>query len=264
MGLLRLENIHKSYSYGSFLGKQKRLNVLKNINLTINKSECVGLIGMRGCGKSTLGRIVLNIEKYDKGNIFYNGKELNNFSKKEYFNYRKNVQVVFQNGFTSFNPKWKVEKILGEPLVNFTKLDRISIKNKSIELLEMVGLKESDRNKYPHQFSGGQLQRINIARSLASNPALIILDEAVSSLDMIIQSSIIELLKDLQKKHNTSYLFICHDMRLVNSICNIIHFLHGGIISETIKNGENISREYHPEFLKFINKKHYNFSHEKN
>jgi nickel transport system ATP-binding protein len=260
MELLKLENIHKSYPYGSFIGKQKRLNVLKDINFSIDRGECVGLIGMRGCGKSTLGRIALNIEKYDSGKIYFNGKELISLNKKEYFNYRKNVQVVFQNGFTSFNPKWKVEKILSEPLINFTGLDKSSIKRKVVELLEMVGLKESDKDKYPHQFSGGQLQRINIARSIASSPALIVLDEAVSSLDMIIQSSIIDLLKDLKKKHDSSYLFICHDMRLVNMMCDTIHFLHGGAISETIKAEEDCSRKYHPEFLKFIDRKHYHLT----
>jgi nickel transport system ATP-binding protein len=258
MELIRLENICKSYGYGSFIGKQKKLEVLKNINLTINKGECAGLIGMRGCGKSTLGRIVLNIEKYDSGKIFFCGKELKYMNRTEYSGYRKNVQVVFQNGLTSFNPKWKVEHILREPIVNFLKLQGSEINNKISELLDMVGMRDSDMEKYPHQFSGGQLQRINIARSLATKPSLIVLDEAVSSLDMIIQSSIIDLLKDLKKKNNTSYLFICHDMRLVNSICDTIHFIHDGKLSETVKAKDDIAREYHPEYLKFVDRKHYN------
>ena len=167
--------------------------------------------------------------------------------------FRKEVQVVFQNVLGSVNPRWDVRKIVGEPVHNFMQLKHNTVTDTIVETLELVGLKAEDLKKYPHQFSSGRLQRVCIARSIICNPKLIFLDEAVSSLDMIVQSQIIELLCHLRDRLAAAYLFISHDVRLVAALCDSIYRIHEGtIVQHIFKNDETQHKTFHPVYSKLF------------
>lgn len=241
MSLLKLRNICKTYLQGGLFQSKKRHDVLVDVSLSIDEGMCLGLVGESGCGKSTLARIALGLEKPDFGAVDFMGCNL--FEPKALRTVRRNLQVVFQDCFSSVNPRFEAENIIREPLRNFEKLTWRQEQNRAIELLETVGLKPEDAKKYPHQFSGGELQRVCIARAIALKPKLIILDEAVSNLDMLIQSQILELLKDLQNEFKMAYLFISHDVRMINRICDALAVMHNGriaVFSDDIKNLEEL------------------------
>ena len=166
--------------------------------------------------------------------------------------YRRNCQVVFQNSLGSVNPRFTAGQVIAEPLHNFESMERKQAKQKIDDLLEKVGLHPSDADKYPHQFSGGELQRVCIARAIALNPRLIVLDEAVSSLDMVIQSKIIALLKSLQKTMGIAYLFISHDIRVLMKMADTLAVLHEGTVVETVDLKKSENRSYHPALTELV------------
>jgi nickel transport system ATP-binding protein len=252
LDLLELKGIYKSYRRGALFGNKERFEVLKEINLNLKQGDCLGLLGRSGSGKSTLGRIVLNLEPPDSGKVFYRGRWVQEMTKQEYRDYRKNTQVVFQNSLGSTNPRLTAGQIVAEPITNFETLGVRQLQQKINELLERVGLSSADAKKYPHQFSGGELQRVCIARAIALQPKLIVLDEAVSSLDMLIQARILELLRELQKELAMTYLFISHDIRVLLKVSNRIAVMDNGCLVEESASMEDLNGFSHPIFSRLI------------
>ena len=235
--LLEVKNI--DFSYGRRKLKRNNTNILKNVSFSLNEGECLGLIGESGSGKSTLGRIILGLEKQQKGTITFNGVLNRDVWQKE-------LNVVFQDYTTSVNPRFKVIDIIKETLLE-KKLNREELEKKVIELLEQVGLNKDYLYRYPHELSGGQLQRVCIARAISQKPKFILLDEAISSLDVSVQVQVLDLLIELKEKYNLSYLFITHDLSAVTYICDKVMFLKNGEIIEKIddiKDLKYVKNEY--------------------
>ena len=234
--LLIIENISKTFK----VDKNKELQALKNINIKLKKGECIGIVGESGCGKSTLARIIVGIERKTSGKIIFDNKEIEGISKT------KDIQMIFQNPLSSFNPRMKIVDYMWEPLRNYFKLS----KKDSIPLIKKslidVGLDEKSLEKYPHEFSGGQLQRITIARAIIIKPKLIVCDEITSALDVSVQKQILELLKKLQKDLDLSYLFIGHDLAVVQDISQKIVVMYMGEIVEELNSIDLKSKAKHP------------------
>src|SRR5699024_7590127 len=214
---------------------------------TIKRGETVGLVGESGCGKSTVARTIIGLEKSKSGHIYFEGKDLTRISEKEMRKLRKDVQLIFQDPFSSLHPKLTVEQIIEEPWRNYPELlAKDKWENEVIRLMKLVGLNPNNRKHYPHQFSGGQCQRINIARALAFKPKLIICDESVSALDVSIQAQIINLLQDLQEELNIAYLFISHDLSVVRHICDKVSVMYLGKIVEAGNKVDVFEKPSHP------------------
>ena len=234
--LLIIENISKTFK----VDKNKELQALKNVNIRLKKGECIGIVGESGCGKSTLARIIVGIEKKTSGKIIFDNKEIEGISKT------KDIQMIFQNPLSSFNPRMKIVDYMWEPLRNYFKLS----KKDSIPLIKKslidVGLDENALEKYPHEFSGGQLQRITIARAIIIKPKLIVCDEITSALDVSVQKQILELLKKLQEDLGLSYLFIGHDLAVVQDVSQKIVVMYMGEIVEELNSIDLKSKAKHP------------------
>ena len=204
------------------------LRAVDGITLAINSGETVGLVGESGCGKSTLGKAVVGLLNATDGEILYHGKNIKNLKKQDKKDYRKNVQMVFQDPAASLNPRLKIIDIVMEPLLNNVKMSKTEKKELALKMIETVGLPKDAANRYPHEFSGGQQQRIGIARSLVLNPEFIVCDEAVSALDVSVQAQILNLLKELKNKYNLTYLFISHNLSVVKHMCDKIVVMYLG------------------------------------
>lgn len=230
--LIVVNNISKYYSH--LVGFRKKVNfkALENINIKLYEGETLGIIGESGSGKTTLSEVIMKIKKYEFGNIFYKNKNINKFNKTEMLNYRKEVQIVFQDPYSSLNPLFSVKEIIAEPIKCHNIFEEKSeIDKKCKELINDVKIGESYLNKYPHELSGGQRQRVAIARAISINPKILILDESVSALDVSIQASILNLLTDIKEKYNLSYIFISHDLSVVKHMSDkIAVFLNGKIV----------------------------------
>lgn len=225
-----------THSYGSrnvFNWKERPKQVLSNVSLSIAEGTCLGLLGTSGAGKSTLGKVILGLEKPQRGQVVFQGHDFYASDKDTRKRLRRDIQVVFQDCYSSVNPRMTAEQIIGEPLDNYEKMTIARQKTRIGELLEQVGLQAEDMKKYPEQFSGGQLQRINIARAIALKPKLIVLDEAVSSLDMVNQTHILQLLSQLKSDFGLSYLFITHDIKAAYSISDALGIMEQGELVET-------------------------------
>ena len=240
--LLEINSLSMAYDVDNddiFGGKYVN-KVLNGISLKVKQGEVLGLVGESGCGKSTLGKCILSLvpkKSITGGKIFYEGCDISKFNKKEMKNYRRNAQLIFQNPYSSLNPRMTVLETLKEPL----EIHKICTKDKIIkkveDMLNMVGLKNDDMKKYPHEFSGGQRQRIAIARALITSPKFVVADEPVSALDVSIQAQIINLLADLKKELNLTILFISHDLNIVRYLSDRIAIMNRGqIIEENFAN----------------------------
>ncbi len=226
--LVRIENLCKTYKPASLFGGENK-EVLKNINLTIYEGQNLGLLGPSGCGKTTLAKIILGLEKETSGKIFILGKDISTLNKKEFKKVRSQVQVVFQDPYSSLDPRMTIEQSLKEPFI----IHDIKVQEKDLKkLVSSVGISYNDIKKYPHEFSGGQRQRICIARALALKPKLIVLDEPVSSLDVSVQAQILNLLLEVKKEYNLTLLLISHDFAVCNFICDNIAIMSRGGIEE--------------------------------
>ncbi len=248
--LVKIKNLEKIYkSEKTFFSPKKEDNhVLKNINLEIQKGEIVSLVGESGCGKTTLANCILKLIMPDSGEILFEGEDILKFNKKETFEYRKKIQMIFQNPYSSLNPKMKIYETLSEPLIIHKQKD---IKQRVLEIANLVGIAESELKKYPHEFSGGQRQRIAIARALILKPKFIVADEPVSALDVSICAQIINLLVDLKKELNLTILFVSHDLNLVRYLSDKIAVMNKGEIVE-FNNTEEIFENPKDEYTKFL------------
>lgn len=237
-------NILSKYYVSENLFKPKRtVKALSSVSLELNEGETLGLVGESGCGKSTFAKTVIGLEKKTNGSIFIHGRELSTFSPKELSSH---IQMIFQDPYNSLNPRKKAWEIVSDPLRIKNKLTQLELKKKATELIERVGLRPELAERYPHMFSGGQRQRLGIARALITNPKVIICDEPVSALDVSVQAQVINLLKDLQKELNLSYLFISHDLSVVKYIANRIAVMYLGKIVEQGPCEDVFNRPMHP------------------
>jgi len=230
MSMIELQDVYKSYRQGGLFGGKKSVEVLKGVSLTLEPGRCLGLLGASGCGKSTTGRLVLGLEAPDRGRILYKGRDLKELNPEERRLWRRNCQVVFQNSHGAVNPRHPAWRVISEPLMNFEPETK-DFKAAAETLLSRVGLSKNDLDKLPHQFSGGELQRICIARALALKPEFILLDEAVSSLDMLSQGLVLELLSELKRETGTAFLFISHDLRVLLKISDSLAVMNQGQIT---------------------------------
>lgn len=228
-----LETKNLSIEYKSIKeGEKNTVTAVKDVSLKLLRGEIYALAGESGCGKSTLAKGITKLVPVKSGDILFEGKSILNQSKDEAKNYPKNVQMVFQNPYSSLNPKMKIGETLREPLDINTKLTKSEKIERVKEVLSDVGLQESCLNLYPHEFSGGQRQRIAIARALILNPKLLIADEPVSALDASIQAQIINLLKELREKKDLTILFISHDMNVIKYLADRVGIMYFGSLIE--------------------------------
>src|SRR4030088_2299368 len=240
--LLRAENVVKHFSAG--LGAT--VKAVENVSLEIYPGETVGLVGESGCGKSTLGRLITQLLPVTSGNIFFDGVDLTKLRGEKLRQYRRQLQMIFQDPFASLDPRMTVGDIIAEPLDNF-RVVRGRRRNERVqELLKIVGLNPNFNNRYPHEFSGGQRQRIGIARALALNPQLVVCDEAISALDVSIQAQIVNLPEDLQREFKRTYLFIAHDLSVVRHISDRVMVMYLGKIVEVADSTQTYSNPKHP------------------
>ena len=238
MDILKVENLKKVY-----IKDKNEFTAVNNVDLNIKEGECVGLVGESGCGKSSIARMITNLERHSGGDIFINGINMQEFNKKKEL--YKQVQMIFQNPLDSFNPRIKLGNSIGEIKVNLG-YNKREIKKEVIELLEKVGLSEDYYYRYPKEVSGGQCQRAAIARALLIKPKLLICDEPTSALDVSVQGQIINLLNDIKEKTKTSFLFISHDLALVQNFCDKIYVMYEGEIVEKGTRDEIINFPAHP------------------
>lgn len=248
INLIEIKNLKKIYNdEPSFLNIKKEAHlVLNNINLNIQKGQIVALVGESGCGKSTLANCILKLINPTQGEILYKGEDILKYDKKQTFNYRKKIQMIFQNPYSSLDPKMKIFDTLKEPLKINTDFDENEIEKIIYKTIEKTGLDRECLKLYPHEFSGGQRQRIAIARALVLNPEFILADEPVSALDVSIQAQIINLLKELKEDYNLTFLFISHDMSVIKYIADRVAIMYLGEIIELGKTDEIFFAPEHP------------------
>jgi oligopeptide transport system ATP-binding protein len=231
---VRAENIKKHYPLKKGLLSKSRgfVKAVDGVSISIAEREILGLVGESGCGKTTLGRVILHLETPTDGTIFFDGQNISELTKERLRKLREEMQIIFQDPFSSLNPRYTVSQLIREPLIIHKQGDSEFQKDRVLTILKEVGLKEEHLNRYPHQFSGGQRQRIGVARALALNPKFVVCDEPVSALDVSIQAQVMNLLQELQQKLGLTYLFISHDLSVVRHLCNRIAVMYLGRIVE--------------------------------
>ncbi len=249
MKLLEIDSLHKTF-------EKHKVTAVDGVTFSIFKGEVLGLVGESGCGKSTIAKLILRLIRPDKGAIFYKDKDLLKISHGDMRKTRKNLQIIFQDPYASLDPRMKIGEVIEEVYDIHENVPSRDRKNKAIELLETVGLGETYLNRLPSELSGGERQRVGIARALATDPEFIICDEPVSSLDISIQAQILNLLIELQKRKNLTYLFISHDLGVIGSICDRVMVMQSG---KFVESGscegvfKNPRHEYTKTLLKSVN-----------
>ena len=253
--LLRVSNLTVSYPIagGLFGGSKKLFNAVDGVSFSIRRGEILGLVGESGSGKTTTGTAIIKLAPISGGKIFYRGENISDLDEKRFLPYRKKIQMIFQDPFNSLNPRMDIFRIISEPLdIHFKKMARQKKRDRVAELLETVGLKADYMARYPHEFSGGQRQRIGIARALAVEPDFIICDEPVSALDVSVQAQIINLLQNLREEMNLTFLFVAHDIAVVEYLSDRIMVMTGGKIVEQGDSREVCAHPKHPYTQKLI------------
>lgn len=244
--ILRIEHITKRFP----LEGGKILTACNDVTFPVRRGEILGIVGESGCGKSTLVRTLMQLHAPSEGQIFFQDQEITGLKGEAARNMRKNIQMVFQDPTTSFNPKMKIKDIICEPLRNFGLL-KGSAYDKAAELLRLVDLPEEFAERYPANMSGGQRQRVGIARALALEPEILVCDEATSALDVSVQETIVELLVRIQRERNLTILFICHDLALVSRLCTRVVVMYFGKVVEQL-DGQNLAQAKHPYTQKLL------------
>ncbi|MCX7694756.1 MAG: dipeptide ABC transporter ATP-binding protein [Caloramator sp.] len=246
--LLEIKNLKKYFPIkkGLFNKTSHYLKAVDNVSFTINKGETLGLVGESGCGKTTCGRTIIKLYEPTDGNIIYDGVDIAKFSDKQMLDYRKKMQMIFQDPYASLDPRMTVGDIIGEA-IDIHKLMGSKEREERIQyLLNRVGLNSEHASRYPHEFSGGQRQRIGIARALAVQPEFIICDEPISALDVSIQAQVVNMLEDLQSDLGLTYLFIAHDLSMVKHISNRVGVMYLGKLVELADSNELYTKPLHP------------------
>ena len=246
--LLETKNLSKY-----FTGKKGLLNrqpaqvkAVDHVSLSVNKGETLGLVGESGCGKSTLGRTILRLIPATEGQVLYNGEDILTYDKKKMWEMRRKLQIIFQDPYSSLNPRMTVYDLISAPLEVYkigTKAERREMVE---EILQEVGLDKQYLNRFPHEFSGGQRQRIGIARALILNPEFVVCDEAVSALDVSVRAQVLNLMRNMQQKKNLTYLFISHDLSVVRHISDRIAVMYLGSVAEVAEKAQLYSNPMHP------------------
>ena len=246
--LLEAKNLVKHFPIkgGVFYKEIAAVKAVDGVSLAIDEGETLGLVGESGCGKTTFGRAILRLEEPTSGDVFFEGQSILTYDKKKMQALRKKMQIIFQDPFSSLNPRKTVAHIIGEPLLVHGMSNRKKRDARVLDLLRVVGLRKEQMRRYPHQFSGGQRQRIGVARALALNPKLIVCDEAVSALDVSIQAQVINLLKDLQDEFGLTYLFISHDLSVVENVSDRVAVMYLGKIVEIAPSKALYRKPLHP------------------
>jgi peptide/nickel transport system ATP-binding protein len=247
--ILQAQNLIKHFPITRGLLFMKQIGAIKavdGIDFTINRGETFGLVGESGCGKTTTAKLILLLESVTDGSILFEGHDITKMSDLEFKRYRSQVQAVFQDPYSSLSPRMRIGSIIAEPLIVHKQFTRHEIRDKTSEVLKVVGLQGDHAERYPHEFSGGQRQRIAVARALALNPKLILLDEPVSALDVSIRAQIMNLLKDIQEQFGLTYLLIAHDLAVVKHMSNWIGVMYLGKLVETAESQELYRNPLHP------------------
>ncbi|HHZ01779.1 MAG TPA: dipeptide ABC transporter ATP-binding protein [Tissierellia bacterium] len=246
--ILSINNLSKRFKLrgGKLLEKQQILHALSNVSLDIYEGETLGVIGESGCGKSTLGRCIVQLHKPSSGEIIYKGENILNKTGKELKQLRKDIQIIFQDPYSSLDPRKTAGAAIEEPMIIHNLYTPKERKEKVLSLMKEVGLDTQHVYRYPHEFSGGQRQRINIARALALDPKIIVCDEPVSALDVSVQAQVLNLLNDLQKKHNLTLIFISHDLSVIKHVSNRVAIMYLGKVVELCDSKEIYTNPKHP------------------
>lgn len=245
--LLEIRNVKKYYPVKKVRnGEDISVKAVDQIDLTVNQGEIVGLVGESGCGKSTLGKTTLKLHDITGGQILFHGEDITNYTEKQMRPLREKIQIIFQDPYASLNPKKKVVQSVMTPLDVSGKYTKEEKLKKVIDILNEVGLSEKFLEKYPHEMSGGQRQRVVIARALINDPELVICDEPVSALDVSVRSQVLNLLKDLQKERNLTYIFISHDLSVVEYLCDRVAVMYLGRIMELADKKQLYGNPLHP------------------
>src|SRR6056297_88316 len=246
--LLEIKNLEKHFELkSSIFSRSKRiLKAVDGVSLDINRGETLGLVGESGCGKTTVGRVITRLYEPTKGSIIFNGRDIAKLNEKDLTPYRKKMNMIFQDPYTSLNPRMTVSEIISEPM-NAQGIKNVKEKKERVlELLNLVGLNKDFVSRFPHEFSGGQRQRVGIARSLASNPEFIVADEPTSALDVSVQAQVVNLLENLQNRLGITYLFIAHDLAVVQHISSRVGVMYLGKIVEITDPNELYKKPLHP------------------
>jgi oligopeptide/dipeptide ABC transporter ATP-binding protein len=239
--MLRVEHLKKYFNNPRGL-----LHAVDDVSFTINKGDTLGVVGESGCGKTTLGRVVIKLLEPTDGKIFFEGRDITNIGKKENIELRKEMQIIFQDPYSSLNPRLHVIDLIADPLKAFRLMGRKAQKERVLELMDMVGLSRRFAYSYPHELDGGRRQRVGVARALALSPKFIVCDEPVSSLDVSIQAQILNTLQDLQEQHQLTYIFVTHDLSVVKHISTDILVMYVGTMVEKCGAKELFEKPLHP------------------
>ncbi|GGA22925.1 ABC transporter ATP-binding protein [Psychrobacillus lasiicapitis] len=244
--LLRIQDLemHFPIKEGVLQKTTGYVKAVNGVSLSVNKGETLGIVGESGCGKSTLAKTILGLLKPTSGDIFYEGESILNYNAKQMHELRRNIQMVFQDPFSSLNPRMQVGDIIAAPLKAYKTTK--NVKQRVQELMELVGLKPEYYHRLPHEFSGGQRQRIGIARAIALEPKLIVCDEPVSALDVSVQAQVINLLEDLQKELGLTYIFIAHDLSVIKHMADRVGVMYLGKVMELSDNDSFYQNAQHP------------------
>jgi peptide/nickel transport system ATP-binding protein/oligopeptide transport system ATP-binding protein len=246
--LLKVENLHKAFKVSANRpgAAKQSLKAVDGVSFAIKSGETLGLVGESGCGKSTTGKLLLRLIEPDSGTIQFDGRDVAGMGHRELTAIRRDMQMIFQDPYSSLNPRMRVGEIIGEPLVVHGLARGQDVKDQVLTLMQKVGLAPEHYDRYPHEFSGGQRQRIGIARTLAVQPRLVVADEPVSALDLSIQAQIVNLLKDLQEEFGLTYLFISHDLGIIEHVCDRVAVMYLGRIVEVATAEQLYHQPCHP------------------
>ncbi|ARK22003.1 peptide ABC transporter substrate-binding protein [Sporosarcina sp. P26b] len=250
--LLEVKNLKKHFEVPDGLRSKKTLKAVDGIDFTVIEGETLGIVGESGCGKSTTGNLLIHLLEKTEGTIVFNGQDMDSLNTEQFRKMRADIQMIFQDPFSSLNPRMRVNDIIAEPLKTHKKLSRKQLRDEVYQLMDAVGLDRSYARRYPHEFSGGQRQRIGIARAIALRPKLIICDEPVSALDVSIQAQVLNLLISLQKEFNLTFIFIAHGLPAVKYISDRIAVMYLGKIVEITTKDKLFNRPMHPYTVSLV------------